>query len=488
MSHPITFLLGAGASYPYGIPKMAGFYKDFRDYVGVRYPRHFELLQKFEQEGRHADPDLETLLSDLQSVLGVASGLSLLQADLTAVTDQLQIARELRGYLDAFVVDTCERFDRDKSARELKSLLDLRQVAPVWLFTTNYDRLIESACDQHSVSYTDGFESQVSQPVADWTGRFGTDIRIAKLHGSVNWYVDDPAGALHRLDRGYSLPAHDFRLVRGDQVLRPLMIIPTLEKEALGEPYIQLAMKFTDVLAETKLLIVAGNSLRDKHIRNYIQGRLDTLHVLLVGPRATQKVNVFGRPDKTHALDAGFSEFLTLGGQALRSLMEDLLHMEESDDVLQNRVQQFMDQTVRNLDDEAILSTNPELARLVQQAREGSIAARSVAVDSLGDHPHPAVIRVLTSVLETATESPVRVSAVSSLVRLGGTEVIESIGQILIRDVSQDVQMESALALAQLRSSNAAIEWLKRANERRDVNPAVRTVISEILNGSGTAS
>ena len=220
----------------------------------------------------------------------------------------------LRGYLDAFIVNTCERFDRGAAARELVPLLRLREVGALWLFTTNYDRTVEYACEQNGIDWTDGFEGSGPHAVADWRGAFEASARIVKLHGSVNWYVDDPGGSLHRLDRGYSLPAYDFQLVRGDQRLRALMIIPTLEKDALGTPYVELSVRFTDALRESKLLVIAGNSLRDRHIRDYVRARMQSLQVLLVSPSATHLASSLGPPDRVHAINAGFLEFLTVGG------------------------------------------------------------------------------------------------------------------------------------------------------------------------------
>jgi hypothetical protein len=82
MSTPIAFLLGAGASFPYGVPMMIGFYNEFREYIERRHPHCFALLRTLETHGGHSRPDLETLLSDLHAVLAVEQGLAALGARL----------------------------------------------------------------------------------------------------------------------------------------------------------------------------------------------------------------------------------------------------------------------------------------------------------------------------------------------------------------------------------------------------------------------
>jgi hypothetical protein len=151
VTNPISFQLGAGASDPYGVPMMNGFYREFQDYIERRHPHCFKLLRSIEENAGHLKPDLETLLSDLQFILGIQNGLSRLGQDNSAIATDLETARELRGYLDAFIVDRCERFQHERSAPELQALFELRQFGPLWIFSTNYDRLIEVACEKYNI-------------------------------------------------------------------------------------------------------------------------------------------------------------------------------------------------------------------------------------------------------------------------------------------------------------------------------------------------
>src|SRR2546422_363982 len=102
INNPITILLGAGASRPYGVPLMVEFYHEFCAHLKRRYPECLTFLKQVEQQAARDSNDLETLLSDLTAILSIDSGLKLLGATASAHSPQLQLARELRGYLDAF--------------------------------------------------------------------------------------------------------------------------------------------------------------------------------------------------------------------------------------------------------------------------------------------------------------------------------------------------------------------------------------------------
>ena len=477
MMHSVVFLLGAGASVSYGVPMMRGFYIAFRSFIERRYPHCLQLIEIFEQARAHAEHDLETLLSDLHHVLEVDAGLDLLRADKGFVAPQVALAREVKGHLDAFIVETCERFDLERAVAEFRSLLELRRFGPLWLFTTNYDRILETACEQHGIAWADGFESTGYQPVADWSGRFDADVRIAKLHGSVNWYKPESGSSKHRLDRGYALPTHEFRLTRAGQSLRQLMIIPTLEKDALADPYVHLALQFTDVLQQTRLLVIAGSSLRDRHIRGYIQARLPRIHVLLVSPSATRHTAAFGSPGRTHALDAGFSEFLTLGASAFAQLV-DWLHKGDSPDEAETvqAISHFVELASSDTSDEAAVQAHPALASLWQAARDDSVASRARAVVSLANFPHPAVLRRVRDLVARDPAPPVRVAAIAALTRLAGDEAISDLEKVLYDDVAQEVQVEAALALIQTEGSLPA---LQRALGRPTLAAAARAVIEE---------
>lgn len=484
MNNPIGFLLGAGASHPYGVPAMAAFYSAFRDHLMKRHPRHFALLQRLESGKRHAAYDLETLLSDLQLAMMAQESLALLGVDVDDASLAAVDLAELRGFLDAFIIDTCERFDRQNSAVEMTAILNLQRFGPLWIFTTNYDRIVEQACEHNGIGFSDGFRAPLGEPVADWSGEFEAGVRVVKLHGSVNWYRDNPGDALHRLDRGYSLPSKDFALVREGQRLTPLMIIPTLEKQVLERPYVDLTVRFTDILRDLPLLIVAGNSLRDQHLLNYVRYRLPRLQVLVVGPRASQLANRLQLGPAVHALDVGFRELLVTSAAGLIALAERLSGWRTADDV-STAVRQFIEDVSANAETEAVLQANPEFALYGRMLADESMAQRARGAAALGNHSHPAIVRKLAAVLKNDPEESVRTAAVSALIRLGTADAIASAAAAL-KDPSTSVQLEAVVGLVS-RLPDASVKTVLESAAPSLAGPAKRILDAEMVTPARSA-
>ena len=76
----------------------------------------------------------------------------------------------------------------------------------------------------------------------------------------------------------------EFYLAREAHQLDPLMIVTTLEKETLTEPYTHLSHQFADVLRDSDVLLTLGLSLRDRHILSTLAYRHATLSVVVVAP------------------------------------------------------------------------------------------------------------------------------------------------------------------------------------------------------------
>lgn len=481
MKNPVAFLFGAGASYPFGLPMMREFYSRFRTHVATRSEPCMSLLEQFENH-REGTSDLETLMTDLQTVMGVADASYLLATRDASIEEAIGQASELRGLLDAFIIDECERFDREKSAAVLRPLFDLQEHGQLWLFSTNYDRVIENACFEAGVDLSDGFSGDSRRSTGDWTGQFDAGIALAKLHGSVNWYEDDPGGALHRLDRGYSLPGHDYRLVKGKSALRPLMIIPTLEKQALAHPYVILATAFTDVLKDTSLLVVCGSSLRDRHVREYIEARLASLRVLVVSPTAEESRGLFRDPNHIHPLPIGFEEFM--GAFGFVSDLVGKLAKQDGDTVQARDLEILVNSVMDQVRSEEALKQDPILARALSQLRSPSPATQLDAIQELSDSGRPAASKPLIAKLHDTDANPlVRMACVAPLVRLIGEEAIPALVAAIEADDVAEVRREAVLGLRKLGSAADARKALASLSMNDDEDPVIRAVIGSTEDG-----
>lgn len=144
------------------------------------------------------------------------------------------------------------------------------RTVPLEVFTTNYDVLFERAFETSRVPVFDGFvgthlpffypeclEDEDQLPKSKW-------IRLWKLHGSVNWVIEDGA-------RGK-------RIIRSRPTESGELILPSHRKydESRKQPYVAYMDRLSRILnSEHALLITCGYSFGDEHINAILYGALD---------------------------------------------------------------------------------------------------------------------------------------------------------------------------------------------------------------------
>lgn len=458
MMPKVGFLLGAGASFPFGIPMMRQFYEQFIDYISTRRTHCLPLVEKLAHGS--AIPDLEILIQRLEQVRAIRSGLDILGQSSEGVADHLALADELRGYLDMFLIETCEQFDHVKVKTKLSKFVNLAHERNAYIFTTNYDRLVEVAATSINLPYSDGFKPASSHPESRWNGLFETGVRLVKLHGSVNWYEEEGSESLFRLERGYSLPSHEYRLTHGTRALRPLMIIPTLEKAVMRQPYSGLLTQFSDALKDIDIFVVIGNSLRDDHLRNTVIERAPGLSIILVNPASRDQTGIVGYPKTTHAVPLGIEEFIDIGLEPFNRLLADLEQIPV--DAHQLRIATFA-ADLAVLADEAHGMTEDEQNQL-GVLKNGPIETKLEILKLVNQSTHPAIMAEVRTLVLGAGDDTVRVAAIDSLVDARGADAAEVLGNIARSQDSLAVRAEAALALQTL-DGGAATEIVRLTAE-----------------------
>lgn len=158
--------------------------------------------------------------------------------------------------------------------------------APLEIFTTNYDLLMEQAFEVSEVPYFDGFVGSY-RPMFDLHAVEEDQlplrwIRLWKLHGSVNWIMS-VAGSVSRCaasdptDRTLIYPSH----LKYDQSRRL--------------PYLALLDKLRAFLRQpSAVLVTSGFSFRDEHI-NEVVGQ-----ALRANPTASVQALLYGSLDPYH--------------------------------------------------------------------------------------------------------------------------------------------------------------------------------------------
>jgi hypothetical protein len=155
------------------------------------------------------------------------------------------------------------------------------RVAPVELFTTNYDTLLERALEDEHVPFYDGFSGGRRPFFLGATPSNGLELGrrwtlLWKIHGSVTW-VWEPTRAGGR------------RISRGPETRSGELILPSVHKydESRRQPYASMLDRFARVLTtgEDTLLVTVGFSFSDEHLNAVIFDALETrarLHVVVL--------------------------------------------------------------------------------------------------------------------------------------------------------------------------------------------------------------
>jgi len=146
----------------------------------------------------------------------------------------------------------------------------VNRTAPLEVFTTNYDVLFERAFEASLVPIFDGFvgtyhpffypeclDDDDLLPKSRW-------IRLWKLHGSVNWHVEDGTAGK--------------RITRGQANESGELILPSHRKydESRKQPFVAYMDRLSRILnSEYALLITCGYSFGDEHINAILYGALD---------------------------------------------------------------------------------------------------------------------------------------------------------------------------------------------------------------------
>ena len=449
----VGFLLGAGASCPFGIPMMRDLYTEFVKFVKDKRPHCYDLLHKVEEDAQ-GFVDLEYLISELDKVRSIRDGLKTLRRNNNEeLAWELDVADELRGYLEAYLIEVCERFDTSKVRSMLTIFVQFCHANNAYIFSTNYDRLIETAADELRLPYWDGFEQQSGHPESAWVGDISTSegIKLVKLHGSVNWYKEEGSGTIFRLERGYSLPSHKYRLTHGKKALRPLMIIPTLEKAVLQNPYATLLTTFSDALTSIDLLIVIGNSMRDEHIRNTIEARLSGMDVVLVNPQGDIQKSLFGDVDNLHSIPIGMEEFIRIGIPKWQEMrIEGSLT-----DVGQGRrekVKEFVDEVLSAVNSNDGMNTDERL--MVERLQRGSPEQKIEVMKSIGRTAHQEVLVLLRRTAQDSPNETEQIVAIDALGELGDAESVQLLLEVAEGSGPLAVKAEAILVLKHILQSN----------------------------------
>jgi hypothetical protein len=169
------------------------------------------------------------------------------------------------------------------------------------LFTTNYDRLIESGCDAAGIRVLDRFVGAL-EPVFR-SSRLDIDmhynppgirgeprylegvVRLTKLHGSLDWRYDKDLKVIKKVGLPFGAAA-DHRSIPLDNA-QSVMIYPNpmKDRETSEYPYVELFRDFAAAVCKpNSTLVTYGYGFGDDHINRIISDMLTipSTHLLII--------------------------------------------------------------------------------------------------------------------------------------------------------------------------------------------------------------
>lgn len=196
-------LIGSGSSAPYGLPTMGELGNHLLTELTPRYSTNAN-WQIF-QENIHDGMGLEDALTDVVLSTDIIDDIRKETWELVSRKDIELFYKVLFGEVDLPLAAMIKHFYRTHPQC-------------VNIITTNYDRVIEYACDSAQLPVHTGFDGQYEK---HYFGKFGNKkiVNLVKVHGSLDFFKDPH-------DVSYSLPLRNSIPVG----LSPEIITPGISK------------------------------------------------------------------------------------------------------------------------------------------------------------------------------------------------------------------------------------------------------------------
>lgn len=470
MSCSISFLLGAGFSAPFNVPTMKPFLSSFVSFSKRRYPLLSATLSQHLCK-LDDDSDIENLLSSLDMAARLTFALPEKDEKIHDYHDWIEHSKSLKAHLVSYIIETCEQFDRASSETAISPLLrkisECDKLSVVYFFTTNYDRILEYVLECEDIEFDDGFDDSNNDVAATWNQEFVHKFRLHKLHGSVTYYIDQKAPSDQqylRLDRGYPLPGPDFTLNREGRQLRPLMVLPDLDKDALGDPYGYFNHVLADILSQGGLLIAIGTSLRDSHLvsaLNYVASKIVVL-VIDTNPQVA-----IGRIPNVACigLEVSTFDFLSNLTGSLINLTEICSLLSSKTDI-ENEVGKFVIEAERTLSElKELTAYHKDQVNILQTTSSDTMKLE--AISKLHGLDEDVVIDAVIGSLNADCSIELRKAVAGFLGLSKSSRSLDILVGRLVNDASPDVRLEACLALRKIGNDEA----IKALDEVRNEFP-----------------
>lgn len=244
------------------IQDIAGLTREIGDNITAKNDKNStvwgKVIASFREDGVE-NPNIEGILSFVRGLRGVAG-----KGEVRGLTCSELEELELR--ICEIISEEVDRelpFTNSPYHNLAIWVRSIPRESPVHLFTTNYDLLAEQALEEEGAPYFDGFigsrkaffdlaavEDEKLMP-SRWT-------RLWKMHGSINWRLEDNGSVTRGL---------------ASEKNKNYLIYPSHLKydESRKMPFLAMMDRFKDfILQQSSILFMSGYSFGDEHINNLL--------------------------------------------------------------------------------------------------------------------------------------------------------------------------------------------------------------------------
>lgn len=238
-------------------------------YAGSQDTREFKL-----EDYKTKYADLSPIINEIGTLRGIEDQLNAL---ITARSYYSLVKEEETEQLVSNLIDEIKRelidnFVNSVDYRKLSLheilLLKLRAFGCLRrtnIYTPNYDLAFEYSLDKLAIEYKDGFSGFVNRVFDPRTLQGKDKTGLVKIHGSVNWIVED--GRVKEFQPKFA----DGKVIIDDTA--PVLIYPTSHKlyQTYSTPYSELMRHMLDEMETGKnVVIVLGYKYGDDHINEVL--------------------------------------------------------------------------------------------------------------------------------------------------------------------------------------------------------------------------
>ena len=288
----VIFLVGAGISVPIGIPAMEGIYQD---YMRSGLSDADKRTCKFFNQKMGVEKDLEEFLFVANAIIDLKDS-NLNQFIEKSISSRVNTSKvykyneslesriddviSVRDGILNFLSSKCYQFDRGEAVHINSGFVSALSKCGYSVYSTNYDFAFEHVAIENKVSFNDNFVKTGQRDLWDDEIDFSrtSGFKLIKLHGSVTWYIDED-GTIEKMDT-------DTTFNRAGKEAKKVVIFPTKFKDIYEQHFFALYSHFLNSLARSKVMVIAGHSLRDEYLRAGIieRKRKGNFQIIVVDP------------------------------------------------------------------------------------------------------------------------------------------------------------------------------------------------------------